>query len=208
MMISPEGYVESELKGKTPDKVLKKIRGLQREVSYIKNINENGTCDIICPSPQVQIDVMRDYVAAATEYYISLGGEYKPSVLEKKAATFDSNMEHIYSITVTYGGFFGGSERRTLSREDDKIAVERMSSRQKEPKDPLYEGMNWRDLMEELSYIHMGEWKSKYDNSDVLDGTQWSVDIKYDNGTPAKHFWGSNKYPYNFDRFLEIMEMK
>lgn len=60
MMISPEGYVESELKGKTPDKVLKKIRGLQREMSYIKNINENGTCDIICPSPQVQIDVMRD----------------------------------------------------------------------------------------------------------------------------------------------------
>ena len=54
----------------------------------------------------------------------------------------------------------------------------------------------------------IGEWKSKYDNSDVLDGTQWSVDIKYDNGTPAKHFWGSNKYPYNFDRFLEIMEME
>ena len=208
MMISPDGYVESELKGKTPDQVLRKIRGLQREMSYIKNINENGTCDIICPSPQVQIDVMRDYVAAATEYYISLGGEYKPSMLEKKASVFDSNMEHISSITVTYGGFFGGSERRTLTRDGAKIAVERMSCRQKEPKDPPYEGLNWKDLMEELSYIHMGEWKSKYDNPDVLDGTQWSVDIKYDNGTPSKHFWGSNKYPYNFDRFLEIMEME
>ena len=95
MMISPDGYVESELKGKTPDQVLRKIRGLQREMSYIKNINENGTCDIIGPSPQVQIDVMRDYVAAATGYYISLGGEYKPSMLEKRAAVFDSNMEHI-----------------------------------------------------------------------------------------------------------------
>ena len=40
MMISPDGYVESELKGKTPDQVLRKIRGLQREMSYIKNINE------------------------------------------------------------------------------------------------------------------------------------------------------------------------
>lgn len=62
--------------------------------------------------------------------------------------------------------------------------------------------------MEELSNVHMGEWKSKYDNPNVLDGIQWSVDIKFDNGIKAKHYWGSNKFPYNFDRFLEIMEME
>ncbi len=50
-MICPEFYVEIELKGKPAENVLSKIRGLQRERSYIKNINENGMCDIICPSP-------------------------------------------------------------------------------------------------------------------------------------------------------------
>lgn len=208
MMICPESYVENELQGKTADKVLKKIRGLQREISYIKNINENGACDIICPSPQVQVDVLRDYVEAAKKYYVSLGGEYEPSVLEKKAAVFDSNIEHISSIVVTYGGYFDGAERRTLTRDGDRIIVERLSSRKEEPKSPFYEGMGWKDLMEELSNVHMGEWKSKYDNPNVLDGIQWSVDIKFDNGIKAKHYWGSNKFPYNFDRFLEIMEME
>ena len=208
MMISPDSYVENELKGKTPDEVLNKIRSLQSEMSHLKNVNEYRPCDMICPSPQVQIDVMRDYVAAAIKYYNSLGGEYKPSELEKKAAVFDSNMKYISSITVTYGGFFGGSETRTLTRDGDKIAVERISSKQAESDNPLYEGMNWKDLIEELTYIHMGEWKSKYENPDVFDGTQWSVDIKYENGTQPKHFRGSNRYPYNFDRFLEIMEME
>ena len=41
---------------------------------------------------------MRDYVAAAIKYYNSLGGEYKPSELEKKAAVFDSNMKYISSM--------------------------------------------------------------------------------------------------------------
>lgn len=83
MMISPDSYVERELKGKTPDEVLEKIRSLQSEISYLKRINENPkTCDIICPSPQVQIHVMRNYVTAAIEYYNSIGGEYKPSELD------------------------------------------------------------------------------------------------------------------------------
>ncbi len=56
--------------------------------------------------------------------------------------------------------------------------------------------------------IHMGEWRTKYDNRDTMDGVQWSVDIEYENDMKPTHYWGSNKFPYNFDRFLEIMEME
>ncbi|MBE5848512.1 MAG: hypothetical protein E7300_12685 [Lachnospiraceae bacterium] len=206
MMISPDSYVESELKGKTLDEVLEMIRSLQQEMADIKSSKENGACDAICPSMQVRVDVLREYVAAAEAYYTSLGGEYVPSMLEEKAAVFDSNMKHITSITITYGGFFEGHERRTLMRDGNKIVVERLSNRAEAPDAPLYEFMSWDDLLEALSYIHMGEWDSRYENH-VLDGIQWSVDIKYDHEEPAKHFSGSNRYPYNFDRFLETMEM-
>ncbi|MCR5753975.1 MAG: hypothetical protein K6G30_04050 [Acetatifactor sp.] len=54
----------------------------------------------------------------------------------------------------------------------------------------------------------MGEWRTKYDNRDTMDGVQWSVDIEYENDMKPTHYWGSNKFPYNFDRFLEIMEME
>ena len=67
--------------------------------------------------------------------------------------------------------------------------------------------MTWDDLMENLSCVHMGEWKTKYNDPGTLDGTQWSVDIEYDNEIAPKHYWGSNKFPYNFERFLELMEM-
>lgn len=212
MMISPDGYVEFELKGKTPEKVLSKIRGLHREMAKLKNQAETQLDFVdlvVSPSPQVRIDVMRDYLVAAEEYYKSIGGKYEPSKLEQKAAAFDSNIDHICSIKVEYGGFFGGAEERTLTRDGDKIVVERFFyNGALEDEKKLYEGMEWHDLIDELTYIHMGEWRSKYVDPNVLDGTQWSVDITYDNGTRPKHFYGSNKFPYNFDRFLEFMEME
>lgn len=208
MMISPDSYVEMELEGKTPDEVLKCIRGLQRKMSDMKSKNQNRFRSNVCPSPQVQIDVMRDYVVAAEEYYTSIGGEYIPSQLEQRAKRFDANMEHICSITISYGGYCDGTEDRTLTRDGDKICVKReFFNGSKDDGKTFYEGMRWQDLMDELAYIHMGEWKSEYMDLDICDGTQWSVDITYDNGTRSKHFGGSNKYPYNFERFLEIMEM-
>ena len=210
MMISPESYVEMELVGKPADKILSKIRGLKQEISKIRNQAEDpyNQTDIICPSPQVRIDVMRDYLAEAKKYYASIGGEYIPSASEKRAEAFDSNMEHISVITISYGGYFGGAETRTLTREGEKIIVEReFYNGAFDDGRALYEDMKWEDLLENLSYVHMGEWKTKYDDPDTLDGTQWSVDIKYDNGITPKHYWGSNRFPYNFERFLELMEM-
>lgn len=117
MMISPAGYVENELKGKPAEKVLSKIRGLQREMSAIRNKVESGQDFeelFICPSPQVQIDMIREYIEAAKRYYAELGGAYLPSKKEQKVENFDSNVDNICEITVEYGGFFGGTERRTL----------------------------------------------------------------------------------------------
>ena len=210
MMISPESYVEMELAGKPADKVLSKIRGLKREIAKLKNQAEDPYNHIkhICPSPQVQIDVMRDYLKEAKKYYASIGGEYVPSASEKRAEAFNSGLEHITVITIVYGGYCDGSETRTLSRDGDKIVVEReFYNGARDDGRVLYEDMKWKDLLENLSSVHMGEWKSKYDDPDTTDGTQWSVDIRYDNGIPAKHYWGSNKFPYNFERFLELMEM-
>ncbi len=37
MMICPASYVELELKGKSPEVICAKIRGLQREILFFKN---------------------------------------------------------------------------------------------------------------------------------------------------------------------------
>lgn len=51
-----------------------------------------------------------------------------------------------------------------------------------------------------LKRLHMGEWKKQYWDV-MLDGTQWSIVITYDNGLPEVRYFGSNAYPYNFSRF-------
>ncbi len=117
-------------------------------------------------------------------------------------------MEHGSAITVQYGGFHMGSERRTLKRDGDNIILERMGNMRKEFEGPFYEGMGWKDLMEKLSHINIDRWKEDYFDPGVLDGIQWSVDIEFDDDTQPKHYFGSNKFPDDFDSFLEIMEMK
>ena len=37
MMISPEGYYEENLKGKTKDQIMSAIRGLKQEIGLLKN---------------------------------------------------------------------------------------------------------------------------------------------------------------------------
>ncbi len=69
-------------------------------------------------------------------------------------------------------------------------------------------GLTWQDIIEEMANIYMGEWKSSYVAYNVLDGTQWSVELEYDNGVRMKRLYGSNKYPYNFEKFLDVMEME
>ena len=70
-----------------------------------------------------------------------------------------------------------------------------------------FEGMTRTEFLDELKELHMGEWASDYDNPYVLDGTQWSVVFKYSDRR-KREFGGSNKFPYNFDRFLDVMEIE
>ena len=41
MMISPEGYYEFYLKGKTQEQIKSTIRGLKNEIGYLKNVMEH-----------------------------------------------------------------------------------------------------------------------------------------------------------------------
>lgn len=118
------------------------------------------------------------------------------------------NIENVESITVEYGGFFGGTEKRVITHDGDKIVVERsFYNGASEDGRLLYAGKTWKNLLQGLDSLPIDDWDEQYDDPDVLDGTQWSFDIKFAKGTEDAHYWGSNMYPDNFDDFLRIMEM-
>ena len=41
-----------------------------------------------------------------------------------------------------------------------------------------------------------------------MDGTQWELDIYYNNGRKAVKISGSNAYPYNFEDLKEFLEVE
>ena len=54
-----------------------------------------------------------------------------------------------------------------------------------------------------IKEIGVWKWKKRYSNSDILDGTSWSISIEYE----GKHFKssGSNAYPKSFNEFTKTV---
>jgi hypothetical protein len=56
----------------------------------------------------------------------------------------------------------------------------------------------WAVFWTALDRIGVWGWRSRYNNADILDGTQWSVEIT--NGTLSVKCTGSNLYPCGQDQ--------
>ena len=51
------------------------------------------------------------------------------------------------------------------------------------------------DLISVLNEIHIVKWNKKYYNNEICDGTQWEVEMRYNNRKTSKLSFGSNEYP-------------
>lgn len=58
-------------------------------------------------------------------------------------------------------------------------------------------------LIKELKSINVFNWNSKYVDMDILDGTQWELEIEVDGGHIKKH--GSNMFPDSWNKFCELI---
>ncbi len=214
MMVSPEGYYETELKGKTAEDIAKKIRGLKNEIGRLKRIIEtpdDGTRTFICPDERTRLWCARLYLERAIAAYEEAGGKYQPSKAEQRASAFDKAIPTIARLIFTIGGYFGGFETRTFTLTDDHLRMDIDLSMLHKPSNFYIEPdylMSKEDFLDGFRELHIGEWRRRYDASDygflVVDGTQWSLTIEYRDDR-KKEYDGSNAYPYNFDRFCELI---
>ncbi len=209
MMISPDNYYDEYLKGKTAEEIMTTIRGLKQKMGRLKNIMEQPDyVERMCPSESTQLWCTRLYLKRAKQALIEAGGVYNPSQAELKSAAFDANISDISRVVFTIGGFLGGYTSRSFVVNDDELQVfEKQLYSSDEwvllPNYPLFR----YELLEGIQKLHIGEWKSLYYEPDVLDGTQWSLELYYSNGQKAVEISGSNRYPYNFEELLELLCM-
>jgi len=211
MMISPEGYYEEHLKGKTKEQIITAMRGLKQEIGRLKNTMESpdyGVRPIMHPNEDTRLLWTREYLERAKQAYAEAGGTYTLSKSEEKVADFDTNMDAICKITFSIGGFFGGYRSYVVELTDGLKAYTKLW----EDEEPLSlwdeyneESFTKDTFIDALKDLYIGEWRRRYSTDRfgyvVCDGTQWELEFEYNNGQRPVRFNGDNSYPYNFDKF-------
>ena len=210
-MISPESYYNEYLKDKGKKELLSVIRGLKNKMGRLKNVMEHPDykyAPVIYPGEDVRISCNREYLVRAILALEELGGIYKPSKADLKAADFQDNLEYVSKITFEIGGYFDGVTTYIIEFQDDKAGFKLFKF------DSILEEkpMDKDEIMWQLSRLYIGEWRTYYNPKRfgycVIYGTQWNVSFEYFNGHKTVEFAGSNDYPYNFSEFIEIFGLE
>ena len=102
----------------------------------------------------------------------------------------------VTSIKFSVGGFFGGYTEVTIrkNKKGALVRVQKTLDYENLPNPRQITREKWRTILNTLyceMYLH--EWKKKYVDLGVLDGTQWSLDINLTNKR-IRHYYGSNDY--------------
>lgn len=210
MMISPETYYEMNLQGKSPKEIMEKIRSLKIQIGQLKRSIENAD-DIVCEvfsGRLTRLKCNRDYLERAIQAYEEAGGEYVRSKAEQKDHDFNEALDSMSQLMFTSGGFFCGQETRTFTISDDQVFVDVEKPVMTMDKGEEYGPYRKEDFISGIKALHIGEWKRTYKDPLILDGTQWELDIYYNNGRKAVKISGSNAYPYNFEDLKELLEVE
>lgn len=122
----------------------------------------------------------------------------KPPILKtRNEVTAEDYRDIVESITFTLGGFHEGHTEVTITKKENgaRVSVEQFPFALDGLEDRHITHARWQKIVNTLySQLYLHEWKKKYVDPLVLDGTQWSLDIKLTNGR-NRHYYGSNLYP-------------
>jgi hypothetical protein len=209
MMISPEVYYEEYLQGKSQTEVLQQINFLRQELGRLKEVVEsveNSPEAMIMPSPLTRIKCNREYLEMAKLALEEAGGKYELTDEELRDQAFNSKLAAMHRFILKIGGFFDGYTKYKYTISGDRILFDADHSFYLKPSNlPVYEPFTREEFVRGIEALHIGEWKEKYENLCVLDGTQWSISIEYEDGTEPFEIYGSNAYPYNFEDLIDFL---
>ena len=120
-----------------------------------------------------------------------------PYLVSKDHSSAEAYADIVTGIRFSYGGFFQGHTEITIKRnKNGAIAVVSQFPYESKPvPDRQITALRWMRLVNRLySELYLHEWKKDYDNFDVLDGEQWSIEITLTNHR-KRTYEGSNAYP-------------
>ena len=101
----------------------------------------------------------------------------------------------IYKAIFSIGGFSDGYETSTVIIEGDNASMTVTHSLSAEKSTYLLDKV---EFFTGLKALYMEDWEQYYMDSEILDGTQWSLELYFTDKKQPVKFVGSNAYPDNF----------
>ena len=120
-----------------------------------------------------------------------------PILITRKTGMAEDYRDIVRSIKFSVGGYFGGYTVVTISQNNEgaNVNVQKLPDGADIPENKQITKSKWNKIVNTLySQLYLNEWKKRFVDPQVMDGTQWSIDINLSNRR-ARHYYGSNDYP-------------
>ncbi|MGM8213423.1 hypothetical protein ACLIBH_11665 [Virgibacillus sp. W0430] len=114
----------------------------------------------------------------------------------------DAAYNEIVGLRASVGGFFGGYYDVTIHFQA-KLLVWKYSL-ESEPIEKELSEASIKHFIDRLKRLELLNWKSRYEDPNVLDGTQWKVEIIREKRNLRRS--GSNKFPDEWKSFCALIQ--
>lgn len=112
------------------------------------------------------------------------------------------------SIHFGLGGYFGGYHDVTVSKTASGALIEYKPPIGAEDVAPIEKYLSfdeWMSFVSDLFRCYITDWKNRYVDPGILDGTQWELEITFDDKSILKRH-GSNAYPPHWKKLLSVFK--
>ena len=109
----------------------------------------------------------------------------------------------IKTIKASVGGYFGGYYEAIINLTNRETTWRFNEGGTEKTSKKTIHVSTAQVFIEELKMINLLNWKAKYIETGVCDGTQWSVDILTDGRTIKKN--GDNQFPEEWEMFCRLI---
>lgn len=113
------------------------------------------------------------------------------------------------SFYFSIGGFFGVNQTLMVEKTEEGAILHYTLGPGFSGSEPVIKEQlsqeEWKSFVHSLFRCYISDWKKRYVDPHIVDGTQWELEVHFLNRKPLK-IYGSNKYPVHWSKFIRTMK--
>ena len=120
-----------------------------------------------------------------------------------RVQAIDAAYGGIKKLKASVGGYFGGYYYVDIDLITRRVSWSHWGDREEDTIHKTIRPATAKRLVDELKLVSLLDWKAKYIEPGICDGTHWSIELIKD-GRDIKKY-GNNKFPEEWDAFCSII---